>query len=106
MGEDDHGWWVQGRFNLDTLKGAQVYRLVKDKRLAQLSFAFDVIDKAKVILADGTTANELREVRVYEFSFVPVGADQDTSVVGVKHRRVGSSHLLLRLRLAQARASR
>lgn len=103
MGEDDHGWWVRGRFDLDTAKGAQVYRLVKDKRLAQLSFAYDVLDHAKVTLEDGTNVNELRKVRVYEFSFVPVGANQDTSVVGIKHTRVGSSHLLVRLRLAQAR---
>lgn len=103
MDEDDHGWWVRGRFDLDTPKGAQVYRLVKDKRLAQLSFAYDVIEQAKVTLADGTKANELREVKVYEFSFVPVGANQDTAVVGVKHPRVRISDLLLRLRLAQSR---
>jgi hypothetical protein len=29
-------------------------------------------------------ANELRKLKVYEFSFVPVGANQDTSVVAVK----------------------
>ena len=103
MGEDDHGWWVRGRFDLDTPKGAQVYRLVKDKRLAQLGFAYDIVDQAKVTLADGTKANELRQVKVYEFSFVPVGANQDTGVVGVKHPGVGTSDLLLRLRLAQAR---
>lgn len=72
-----------------------------DKRLAQLSFAYDVLDHAKVTLEDGTHANELRKVRVYEFSFVPVGANQDTSVIGVKHRH-RHPDLLLRLRLAKA----
>jgi uncharacterized protein len=84
MGEDDHGWWVKGAFDLDSPKGPQVYRLVKGKRLNQLSFAYDVLDEKRVELGDGATANELRKLRVYEFSFVPIGANQDTSVVAVK----------------------
>lgn len=84
QGEDDHGWWVKGAFDLESPKGMQVYRLVKGKRLSQLSFAFDVLDEGLVELEDGTKANELRKLKVYEFSFVPVGANQDTSVVAVK----------------------
>lgn len=84
MGTDEHGWWVKGRFDLDNPKARQVHRLVKTKRLTQLSFAFDVLDEGRVTLDDGTVANELRKVKVYEFSFVPVGANQDTSVLDVK----------------------
>lgn len=84
MSEDDHGWRVRGAFDLDSPKGPQVYRLVKGKRLNQLSFAYDVLDEGKVELEDGRTANELRKLRVYEFSFVPLGANADTSVVAVK----------------------
>ena len=84
MGEDDHGWWVKGEFDLESPKGKQVYRLVKGRRLNQLSFAYDVIDEAGVELEGGRKANELRKLNVYEFSFVPVGANQDTSVVAVK----------------------
>lgn len=83
-GEDDHGWWVKGEFDLENPKAAQVYRLVKGRRLNQLSFAYDVLDEGKVELEDGTTANELRKLKRYEFSFVPIGANQDTSVVAVK----------------------
>lgn len=88
MGEDDHGWWVRGEFDLESPKGAQVYRLVKGRRLNQLSFAFDVLDSGTTEV-DGpegksVTANELRKLKVYEFSFVPIGANQDTSVVAVK----------------------
>lgn len=83
-GEDDHGWWVKGEFDLESPKGAQVYRLVKGRRLNQLSFAYDVLEEGQVVLEDGTKANELRKLNVYEFSFVPVGANQDTSVVAVK----------------------
>ncbi|WP_218961878.1 HK97 family phage prohead protease [Actinomyces ruminis] len=94
MGEDDHGWWVHGAFDLDSPKGPQVYRLVKGRRLTQLSFAFDVIDSGAVTLDDGTKANELRELKVYEFSFVPVGANQDTSVVAVKDATTALTHSL------------
>lgn len=83
-GEDEHGWWVKGEFDLESPKGRQVYRLVKGRRLNQLSFAYDVLDEAQVELEDGTKANELRKLKRYEFSFVPVGANQDTSVVAVK----------------------
>ena len=37
-----------------------------------------------VELEDGSKANELRRLKVYEFSFVPIGANQDTSIVAVK----------------------
>ena len=84
QGEDDHGWFVKGEFDMESPKGPHVYRLVKSKRLTQLSFAFDVLDEGAVELEDGTKANELRKLKVYEFSFVPIGANQDTSVVAVK----------------------
>jgi HK97 family phage prohead protease len=84
MGEDDHGWWVKGTFDLESPKGNQVYRLVKGRRLNQLSFAFDVKQSEEIELEGGEKANELQELKVYEFSFVPVGANQDTSVVAVK----------------------
>ena len=84
MGEDDHGWWVKGEFDLENPTAAQVYRLVKGRRLNQLSFAYDVLEEGKTDLGDGEVANELRKVKVYEHSFVPVGANQDTSVVAVK----------------------
>lgn len=87
MGEDEHGWWVRGQFDMDSPKGPQVYRLVKGKRLRQLSFAYDVLDEGRIELEDGTKANELRKLKVYEFSFVPIGANQDTSVVAVKALR-------------------
>lgn len=84
MVEDEHGWRVEGEFDMESPKGPHVYRLVKGRRLRQLSFAYDVIDEAGVELEDGRKANELRKLKVYEFSFVPIGANQDTSVVAVK----------------------
>ncbi|WP_417220514.1 HK97 family phage prohead protease [Arthrobacter sp.] len=84
MTQDEHGWRVKGKFDMDSPKGPHVYRLVKGRRLSQLSFAFDTLDEGAVELEDGVKANELRKLKVYEFSFVPIGANQDTSVVAVK----------------------
>lgn len=83
-GEDDHGWWIKGEFDLESPKGAHVYRLVKSGRLRELSFAYDVLEGGDVELEDGTKAYEIRDSEQFEFSFVPVGANRDTSVVAVK----------------------
>lgn len=82
--EDDHGWRIHGAFDLDSPKGPQTYRLVKSGRLRELSFAFDTLSEGQVDLGGGRKANELRDLDVFEFSFVPVGANRDTSVVAVK----------------------
>lgn len=84
MSEDEHGWRIHGFFDMESPKGPHVYRLVKGRRLNQLSFAFDVLDSGPVELENGVKANELRKLKVYEYSFVPIGANQDTSVVAVK----------------------
>lgn len=97
-GEDDHGWWVKGAFDLDDPAAAKVYRLVKGGRIRELSFAYDVRDAAEVDLADGQKAYELRDLDVHEFSFVLVGANRDTSIAAVKS---APRH---RPRLAKARA--
>lgn len=83
-GEDGHGWWVKGAFDLTSPKGPQVYELVKSGLLRELSFAFETRDEAEIDLGGGRKANELRDLDVFEFSFVPVGANRDTSVVAVK----------------------
>lgn len=82
--EDDHGWRVHGVFDLENPKARATYRLVKGGRLRELSFAYDVLDGAMVKLEDGRDAYELRDMDVFEYSFVPVGANRDTSVVAVK----------------------
>src|SRR5664279_1486717 len=84
MSEDDHGWRVKGKFDLESPKGPTVYKLVKGRRLNSMSFAYDTQDEGQVELDGGVKANELRKLKVFEFSFVPVGANSDASVVAVK----------------------
>lgn len=82
--EDDHGLRVHVVLYLDNPIAAQVYRLLRSKAVAQMSFAFDILEDRTVKLDDGTKARELVEVRLYEVSVVPVGANQDTSIEDVK----------------------
>ena len=82
--EDGHGLKVHARLDLDNPKAAQVYRLIKAGRLSQMSFAYDVLDGGPVDI-DGRDAYEIRRVKLYEVSVVPIGANQDTEIVGVKN---------------------
>lgn len=81
--EDDHGWRIHGVFDPEP-KAQKVYGLVKSGRVRELSFAFDTLEEGAVELEDGRKANELRKLETFEFSFVPIGANRDTSVVAVK----------------------
>ena len=82
--EDDHGLKVTGLLDLDNPTGAQVHRLLRTGAVAQMSFAFDIVEDATVTLDDGTKARELRAVNLFEVSIVPVGANSDTSIEDVK----------------------
>lgn len=81
--EDEHGLLVTAQLDLDNPKAAQTYRLLKGRRIDQMSFAYDVLDEGQVEV-DGGKANELRELSLYEVSVVPIGANQDTEILAVK----------------------
>lgn len=81
--EDDHGLLVTGTLDLENPKSAQTYRLIKGKRINQMSFAYDVVESGQVT-KDGETVTELRKLKLYEVSVVPVGANQETEILAVK----------------------
>ena len=81
--EDDRGLRVIGQLDLESPKGAQVHRMLKGKRISQLSFAYDVI-KGSWGQLDGQEVYELHEVKIYEVSLVTIGANQETEVLAVK----------------------
>lgn len=84
LSEDDRGLLVKGQLDLENPKAMQVYRLLKGRRLNQLSFAYDVLEDGIVDLGDEQKARELRKLKLYEVSLVPIGANQDTEVLSVK----------------------
>ncbi|ALE05515.1 hypothetical protein AL755_08530 [Arthrobacter sp. ERGS1:01] len=84
--EDDHGLLVKCQLDLDTEAGKHTHKLLKEKRVRQMSFAYDVLEGAWVDRKpeDGGSYYELRKLRLHEVSIVPVGANQDTEILAVK----------------------
>lgn len=81
--EDDHGLLVRCRLDMDDEKAAKVYRLMKGRRVNEMSFAFDVLD-AEPGEVNGTPVNLLTRVKLYEVSVVPIGANPKAGVLSVK----------------------
>lgn len=81
--EDEHGLKITASLDLDNAKAKQVYRLLKERRLTQMSFAYDIIDGGEGKL-DDKWCFELRKLKLYEVSVVPIGANQETEVTSVK----------------------
>lgn len=85
--EDDHGLLITGQLDLESPKALQTYRLLKGKRINQMSFAYDVLDGGSVTeTINGTDAMhyELRKLKLYEVSVVSLGANQETEILAVK----------------------
>jgi len=84
--EDDRGLWSGCQLDLETAAGKQTHKLLKEKRVRQMSFAYDVIEGAWVDrkAEDGGSYYELRKLRIHEISIVPVGANQETEILAVK----------------------
>lgn len=87
--EDEKGLHFFASFD-DTEEAQRVRNLYKDGRLSRFSFAYDVLENGLVTLEDGTKANELRELDLYEISCVCVPANDDAGVVDVKAGRRNS----------------
>lgn len=82
--EDERGLKIRARFDEENEIAQYTRKLVKEGRLTKLSFAYDTLDAAPVVLADGTRANELRELKLYEVSLVPIPANDLTEVIEAK----------------------
>lgn len=81
--EDNVGLKITGEFDMENPKSVQSYRLLKGRRIRQMSFAYDEIDSGPAV-HDGEHVWELRELKLYEVSIVTVGANQETEILAVK----------------------
>lgn len=61
--------------------------VVKSGVVYQFSFAYDILDAGPVELEDGTKANELRKLDLFEISIVPIPANQNAVMTDVKSGR-------------------
>lgn len=82
--EDERGLRIRARFDEDNEVSQYTRKLVKEGRLTKLSFAYDTLDSEVITLDDGTRANELKELKIYEISLVPIPANQLTEVISAK----------------------
>ena len=64
--------------------------IVKSGVVYQFSFAYDVREAAQVTLEDGTKANELQKLDLFEVSIVPVPANPRAEVTDIKAGRRNS----------------
>lgn len=81
--EDERGLKVTARLDLDNPKAAQVYRLLKNRAVGQMSFAYDVLEGHSVDDEQGGYYS-LDKLKLYEVSIVPIGANQETEILAVK----------------------
>lgn len=91
--EDNVGLKVTAQLDLENPKAKQVYRMLKGRRIDQMSFAYDVIDGAPST-KDGQDVYEIRDLRLYEVSVVTVGANQETEILSVKQLPTVADRLL------------
>ena len=82
--EDEIGLKVVAQLDLENPKAKQVYRMLKGRRIDQMSFAYDVRDGAAVKSDDGEDVYEIYDLKLYEVSVVTVGANSETEVLAVK----------------------
>ena len=74
----------------DTQLAQEKREIVKSGVVYQFSFAYDVKDSEVVTLEDGTKANELKELDLFEVSIVPIPANPLAEVTDIKAGRRNS----------------
>lgn len=68
----------------DTPLAQEKREIVKSGCVYQFSFAFTVLEQGPVTLEDGTKANELRKLDLFEVSIVPIPANQNAVATEIK----------------------
>jgi HK97 family phage prohead protease len=86
--EDDYGLLITAELDSENEKAQYVRRLLKQGRVYQFSFAYAVLDQGTIELEDGTEANELRKLDLFEVSIVPLPANRHAEVTDVKSREI------------------
>lgn len=88
--DDEHGPLMTATF-FDTPLAQEKRAIVQSGVVYQFSFAYDIEDQGEVTLEDGTKANELRKLNLFEVSIVPIPANPRAEVTEVKSGRRNSA---------------
>jgi HK97 family phage prohead protease len=87
--ETDAGLLVKGTVDLDNPFAAQVFRLMKGRRVGQFSFGYEVKRERKA--KDG--ANELLDLHLFEVGPTLRGVNPSTELLAVKAELEAAAHL-------------
>ena len=83
--ERDEGLWVRARLDLDEPKSSKVYKLLKGRRVANFSFAYDIDEARPGKKDDGSSVQELHRLTLHEVGPCLIGANRATALLDVKH---------------------
>lgn len=81
--EETNALLYKGIVDMDNPFAAQVYRLMKGRRITQQSFGFDVV-RGEGVKMDDRWVYEISEVKLFEVGPCLVGVNQDTQLLGIK----------------------
>lgn len=81
--ETADGLLVTAQLDLDNPTGAQVFKLLDQKRVKEFSFGYDVVDAGPVTV-DGVDAWELRQLDLIEAGPTLRGMNPETQLLGTK----------------------
>jgi HK97 family phage prohead protease len=89
--ERPEGLWIRAQIDdlEDNPKAAQVYRLLKGRRVTQFSFAYDILQGGFETVA-GREVYALRELKLHEVGPCLLGVNQETELLAVKAQRLAA----------------
>lgn len=94
--EKDHGLWFKAQLDLSgETYGRLVYEQLKDGRLDSMSFGYSIVDAAAT-----SEGYELRELKLFEVSVVPIPANDQALITEIKAGRAISRKNLNLIRAA------
>lgn len=104
--ETDRGLEITGYISpedrAENPKAAQVYRLLKSRRVTQFSFAFDIEDGGYET-KDGKEFFELRQLKIHEVGPCLLGVNQETELLAAKATELTQRELTGPIAIAQLR---
>jgi len=96
--ETDEGLLVKAQLDLDNPKAKATHNLLRQRRVTQFSFSFNVPPGGAKETDD---AIELHEISLYEIGPTPIGANPETELIGVKAGRVLSAKNIDKIKSAR-----
>jgi len=96
--EIEEGLWVKGQLDLDNPKAKSTHNLMRQRRVTQFSFSFNVPPGGAT---ENDDAIELNEIQLYEVGPTPIGANPETELLGVKAGRVLSAKNVEKIKSAR-----